>query len=305
LERRASNSGAQVCLDGQCIAAAESGEYGFESVVPGGHTVTASRACYLRSWRDVQVAEGTVALPPVTLLGGDVNQDDIIDDMDGNLIGQAWNTTPMDGPWDERADITGDDLINILDIVAVHFNWLEEAPGPWDGSARAQGDREGPARPLANRVASATQIGLVPKGGPTGAIGEVLTMHVAVQEVSDLYSVRLQLAFDPTVVQVLDADPRESAPGVQILPGDFLDPVNSFVLVNEVDNEVGTIEFVVTQLRPASARSGGGVLATLQVETLAEGSSFLRLTRVELLDSSHPTPRKIPATLGRQGAVVQ
>jgi len=49
----------------------------------------------------------------------------------------------------------------------------------------------------------------------------------------------------------------------------------------------------VTQLRPAVVRSGSGVLATLHFETLAEGSSLVRLTRVELLDNSRPAPVRI------------
>ncbi|HUW13659.1 MAG TPA: carboxypeptidase regulatory-like domain-containing protein, partial [Anaerolineae bacterium] len=298
LERRAGNAGAQVCLDARCIAAASTGDFSFEGVFPGTYTVTASRASYLRSRRSVQVAAGEQPLPPVTLLGGDVDQDDIIDDIDGNLIAQAWNTTPMDPEWDERADITGDDIINILDIVAVHYNWLQEAPGPWAGAAQAENERARPARLLASHLATPAQIALVSDRSGTGTVGDVLALEIQVRDVTDLYSAWLQLEFDPAVVQVRDSDSRLSAPGVQILPGDFLDPINSFVLINQVDNQAGSVEFAVTQLRPAVPRSGSGVLATLYLETVAEGSGFVRLTRAELLDASRPVPRKIPSSLG-------
>jgi len=305
LERRASNAGAELCLDGQCAAAADTGDFSFEAVLPGTYRVTVSRESYLRSWRSVQVTQGSQTLPPVTLLGGDIDGNDIIDDVDANVIGQVWNTTPMDPEWDERANITGDGVINILDIVAVHYNWLQEALGPWAGAARAENGRVRPARPLASRLAPPAQIALVSERSETGTVGEVLPLEIQVWDVADLYSAWLQLEFDPSIVRVLDVDARPSAPGVQILPGDFLDPVNSFVLINHVDNEKGSVEFAVTQLRPAVARSGSGVLATLHLETVAEGSSLLRLTRVELLDGGHPVPHKIPATLGGYEIVVR
>jgi hypothetical protein len=123
-------------------------------------------------------------------------------------------------------------------------------------------------------------------------------VDIRVQDVTNLYGGRIQIAFDPTIVRVRDGDMRGSAPGTQIRPGDFLDSAHQFVLVNNVDNSAGTVEFAVTQLRPAAARTGSGVLATLQFEALAEGRTSLRLTRVELLDNSHPAPAEIPVDIG-------
>jgi len=131
LERRTSNAGTQVCLDGDCVITSDDGSYGFDEVMPGTYTVTASHPSYLRSWRAVSFTEESILLPDVTLLGGDVNQDNHIDLTDANLIGQAFNSTPEDASWDERADITNDGTVNILDMVAVQFNWDKTAPGPW------------------------------------------------------------------------------------------------------------------------------------------------------------------------------
>ena len=119
-------------------------------------------------------------------------------------------------------------------------------------------------------------------------------LDIEVQDVSDLYSALVKLTFDPSVVQVQDADPRPSASGVQIRPGVFLDPANQYVLVNEADNTTGEVEFAVTQLYPAVARSGSGVLATVIFEAVGQGTSPVQLVEVLLLDNTPKDPQQIP-----------
>jgi hypothetical protein len=85
---------------------------------------------------------------------------------------------------------------------------------------------------------------------------------------------------------------------MQIQPGEFLDASNRLVVVNSVDNDAGTIDFAVTQLHPATARSGSGVLATIRFEVVGEGSSAVKLTEVRLGDDTRPDPREIPVATG-------
>jgi hypothetical protein len=120
-------------------------------------------------------------------------------------------------------------------------------------------------------------------------VGEIVELEIAVQDVTDLYAAQVKLTFDPSLVQVQDTDPRPSAPGVQIRPGDFLDP-HQFVLVNEADNATGEIEFAVTQLRPAEARSGSGVLATVTLQAVGQGTSPVQWMEVRLLDDTDNSP---------------
>jgi hypothetical protein len=75
-----------------------------------------------------------------------------------------------------------------------------------------------------------------------------------------------------------------------VRPGDLLD------LVNQADNSAGTIEYAVTQLNPATARTGSGVLATIVFEGLWPGSSPVHISLVELIDDTRPTPQLIPAS---------
>jgi hypothetical protein len=296
LERRASSAGATVSVGALAMTTDASGAFGPSDVPSGTHTIEATHPSYLRSWHSFPLVAGeTMVLPDVTLLGGDVDQDDHIFANDGRLIGLAWNSTPADADWREAADITDDQAINVLDMVAVQFNWDAVAPGAW-GTALAQ---DAPELDRAGRLTSqgpadvTTQVVVSPSYASLAGISETVELEIAVQDVTDLYAAQMKLTFDPSVVQVRDADPRPSAPGVQIRPGDFLDP-RQFVMVNEADNATGEIEFAVTQLRPAEAQSGSGVLATVIFEAVGPGTSPVQWVEELLLDDTDDSP-EIPA----------
>jgi hypothetical protein len=165
------------------------------------------------------------------------------------------------------------------------------------GAALAQGS---PEHDRAGRLTSqeradvTTQVVVSPSHTSLAGVGETVELDITVQDVTDLYAAQVQLAFDPSVVQVRDADPRPSSPGVQIRPGDFLDP-RQYVLVNEADNATGEIDFAVTQLYPAEARSGSGVLATVVFEAVGQGTSPVQWVGVRLLDDTPQDPQEIPA----------
>ena len=305
LERRPSNAGVVVCVEARCARGAEDGTFVLSDVPPGPQTVAVSRGSYLRSWREVGVPDGLLVLPDVTLLGGDVNGDDHIDEFDAISTGLAWNTTPTDLQWDGRADITDDGTVNILDMVAIQFNWDQVAPGPWD-EIRARGLPALPGRqPAAKDLA--TPLVVSAARAAVSRAGEPFDLQIRVQEARDVYGGRLRITFDPAVIQVRDAEqagrtPGQGGPGGQVRPGDFLDREQQLVLVNAVDNSKGTIDFAVTQLRPAGARSGSGVLATVPFVAVGQGSTMVRLSEVRLGDGSRPDPLEVPAQV-RDGRV--
>ncbi|MFQ5595740.1 MAG: carboxypeptidase regulatory-like domain-containing protein, partial [Anaerolineae bacterium] len=132
LERRASNAGAEVEAAGRIASTNADGDYALTQIPAGTHNITSRHQSYLRTWRSADVPAGqTLALPDLTLLAGDLDQDDHIEQADAELISEAWNSTSDAPNWDERADITDDGAVNILDMVAVQFNWDQRAPGPW------------------------------------------------------------------------------------------------------------------------------------------------------------------------------
>lgn len=97
--------------------------------------------------------------------------------------------------------------------------------------------------------------------------GQTAPLLVSVADVRDLYGVEIHLRFDPTVVQVTDADPNTD--GVQIVLGDFLSA--DFVAQNRADNQAGAIDYAVTQLSPSEPKSGSGTLMTIRFQGVDAG----------------------------------
>ncbi len=100
-------------------------------------------------------------------------------------------------------------------------------------------------------------------------LGGTGTTDVLVEDVTDLYVFEFQIAFDPTLVEV-----------VQIQPGDFLSP--DWLLENSVDNDNGTLAYALCQLNPSPPQSGDGVLATITWRGKVMGTSPITLTYMQL-----------------------
>ena len=98
-------------------------------------------------------------------------------------------------------------------------------------------------------------------------VGERTTVDLTIEQVSQLYGAEVHLRFDPSVLEVVDADP--AVEGVQIEPGTF--PIPDFVVQNLADNRTGTIDYASTQLPPNKPGEGKGVVArvTFQAKTAA------------------------------------
>ena len=107
------------------------------------------------------------------------------------------------------------------------------------------------------------------------AAGQTAPLSVAVADVQDLYGFEIHLRFDPAVVQVADADPGKD--GIQVAAGDFLSA--DFVAQNQANNQVGSIDYAVTQVNPKEPRSGSGTLLVIQFQGGAAGrASQLEVT---------------------------
>jgi len=121
---------------------------------------------------------------------------------------------------------------------------------------------------LAREDTAGTVVRVLPATGGF-AVGELIQVEVRIVNVENLYGADVQLAFDPAVLKVIDADPN--LPGVQVSPSDeLLSP--DWVIKNEADNEAGTVWYAVTQLNPSPAVSGTGALCTFQFSVVGEGA---------------------------------
>jgi hypothetical protein len=103
-------------------------------------------------------------------------------------------------------------------------------------------------------------------------------MLIVIEDVADLYGFEFEITYDPTLLEVVDADPARE--GVQIRPGDFLSP--DWELQNRVDNDRGRIAYALSQRNPSQPVSGDGTLAVIAWRAKATGTSPIALIHVLL-----------------------
>jgi hypothetical protein len=110
--------------------------------------------------------------------------------------------------------------------------------------------------------------------------GEVADVAIRLENASDVYGIDVRAAFDPAIVEIIDADPATA--GAQMFEGTFPQP--DFVALNAADNAAGTLRYVVTQVNPTTPASGAGVVVSFQVRARAGGATDLSITLVEMSD---------------------
>jgi hypothetical protein len=98
---------------------------------------------------------------------------------------------------------------------------------------------------------------------------QVQTVAVRIANIQHLYAGEVHLQFDPSVVEVVDANP--ALDGVQISAGSF--PTPDSVLVNQADNTSGTIDYAVTSVNPTLESNGTGVFCTITFRGKIAGRS--------------------------------
>ena len=284
LQGRTDYRGVTVRASGVVATTDASGAYALASVPVGTFNVTAEMPGYLKHQKSsvVLTPDAILLLPDVTLLGGDANNDCMVNIFD--LVVVAWNygSTP---PSDPRADINGNNRVDIFDLVMVGKNLDQACPGSWTSpsASRAQS-----LQPADLRVSPAHQ---------QVDVDDVFTITLALEDVSTLYAVDVQLVFNPQVLEVVDADTL--VPDVQIHRGTFPNPAEGIVTKETADNEAGTIWYVVSLKNPAPPVSGSGTLCSITFRAKSVGYSGLRIQSMTLSDAS---PAALPG-IGHDGAV--
>jgi hypothetical protein len=233
------------------------------------YTVTATHSSYLSSVYTATIQAGaTGVLPDVQLRGGDINGDCMVNILDLSRMGGRFGTACGDPDWDSASDINDDCTLNILDLTIVGGNFSRSCPTPWVGVHTFDAD-----------VRNKAQVGLEPSE-LTLSPGSTGVMTISVSGASGLYGAEAHLTFDPSVVEVVDAD--GSKPGVQVALGDLLSP--DFVAVNSADNGLGTVDLALTQLSPTPPSDGEGALAMITFRGVATGTSTIEFDSAILAD---------------------
>jgi LysM repeat protein len=113
------------------------------------------------------------------------------------------------------------------------------------------------------------------------AVGETGAVNVWIDGAQGIATLSLELSFEPGAIQVEDAD--DEAAGVQLAPGDFLQPLQ--VARNEVTvGEAGRIYYQASQTVGAAGQAG--IVATVRLRGVAPGGAPLRFEHVAAHDAA-------------------
>lgn len=113
-------------------------------------------------------------------------------------------------------------------------------------------------------------------------VGESIAVTLVLSGGQDIHEVHLALAYDPAVVQVVDANAGQ--PGVQILPGPFPASTASGTLLQNTAGG-GTISYQYV-LPGDETDSGSGTVATVQFLALADGDADFSWQTAQLTDEN-------------------
>lgn len=134
-------------------------------------------------------------------------------------------------------------------------------------------------------------------------VGQITTVELLIENVTNLFGVEIQLQFAPSVLQVQDADPNSE--NVQITIGNFLAP--DLLVTNEVNNTAGLVSLIFTQTSETPPATGSGVLASFQIEAVGSSDSTFMFSTVKLSNSEGQEIPAIPqitqVAVGQDGQV--
>jgi hypothetical protein len=248
----------------------------------GTYEVVASKPGYLeaRKANVIVTANAVLLLPDAQLRGGDANNDCMINIFD--LVVVAWNYGSAP-PTDVRADINGNGSVEIFDLVLVAVNLDQSCPGAWTVPVAATGAQSTAAlelTPAKNQV----------------EVGDLVIVTVNVKDASELYGADIGVTFDPSVVEVVDADPVRY--GVQVAAGTFLDTTepNGILAMSVANNSTGTIRYAASLMSPSPAAQGSGPLCTITFRAKAAGYTGLRIASALLINQRVQPVEVAPAS---------
>jgi hypothetical protein len=131
-------------------------------------------------------------------------------------------------------------------------------------------------------------------------VGKKVTVEVLVKNAPAIYGADVRLAFDPRLLEVVDADKKTE--GIQVKPGKLLDADKGFFLQHAVDNEAGTIDYALTLLNPAPPAEGNGLLMRITFRAKVDGLATIAISQglfgTQTGDTIQPTLDQVNITIG-------
>ncbi len=101
----------------------------FSLTAPAGpYTVRATASGYLSAQASVTLTDGsTTTMPTISLLAGDIDNNNVIDQFDAMTIGMSYNSAEP-----AASDLNNDGVINVLDLELLAHNYRETGPVLWE-----------------------------------------------------------------------------------------------------------------------------------------------------------------------------
>ena len=153
------------------------------------------------------------------------------------------------------------------------------APGAPTPAAPGQNPAQPPIQPPAQQPAGQpsgppVSFSVVPPAG-NQAVGSTFQVAIDLANARDVFSVPIQLQFNPAVLQLVNVD-----------AGDFLGRDGQAVSIVHRDEGNGLVTIATSRPPNASGMSGQGRIATLTFKAVGAGDSNLGLVKVGALNSS-------------------
>ena len=274
LQGRSNHGALPIRIDGAPAGTTQSdGSFSVCGIPQGERVVTAGGACYLPTQaQDVSViADSAVRLPDINLLGGDIDENNDVDLYDLVRVGWDFRSSP---PTDPEADCTADDVVNIFDLVLVGSNFDLQGPLDWPVGADEDPQGEGQAQAKPNQLPFLSFNGSASSSAREFARLQERTLDdseielvLSVEDIRGLYGVDFSLRFDPTVLEVVDANP--DLEGMQMTAtGDWAQI--GYTARNSIDAEAGRARFAASLRSPAQPMDGDIEIATLRLRVISE-----------------------------------
>jgi len=236
---------------------------------------------------EVQDADGNPANGVQIEVGSFPAPDVIANNKADNSAGTIWYAVS------QRNDLHPDPVSGSGTLASITFKGLAVGTSPVAFTYQKMVNKDGEQIPatVQDGEVGATGI-LIQPSSSNMPVGDTVTVDIRIEAVTDLYGVDVRLSFDPTLLEVQDAD-GNPANGVQIQEGSF--PAPDVVVNNEADNSAGTIWYAVSQrndLHPDPV-SGSGVAASVTFKGLTIGTSSVAFTYQKMVNKDG---EQIPAT---------
>jgi len=129
---------------------------------------------------------------------------------------------------------------------------------------------------------NSTSVIVKPAAG-TYRVGDTFEVEIWIQDAADLYGADVQLTFDPSNFEVIDANPGTTM--VEITPrSDLLYP--DLVVKKEADNSEGKVWYAAAQLNPRPPASGSGSICSFTLKVLSGGQADIDVEYSKLSDKN-------------------